>query len=67
MTLRRTYCAVGVFVAALLLYLIYSNAVHAGLIVMEQRDTMQGSGLWPVHAALAALVLVLMWRYRRHW
>lgn len=54
-------------VAALLLYLVYSNAVHAGLIVMEQRDTMQGSGLWPVHAALAALVFVLMWRYRRQW
>ncbi len=54
-------------VAALLLYLVYSNTVHAGLIVMEQADSMDGPGLWPIHAGLAVLVGVLMWRYRRHW
>ncbi|MFW5927109.1 MAG: LPS export ABC transporter permease LptF, partial [Wenzhouxiangella sp.] len=43
----------GNIVVALVLYLIYSNAVHAGLIVMEQRAAMSGPGLWPVHGALA--------------
>lgn len=54
-------------VAALVLYLVYSNAVHGGLILMEQHDAMRGPGLWPVHGALALLVLVLFWRHWRSW
>lgn len=54
-------------VAALVLYLVYSNAVHGGLILMEQHDTMQGPGLWPVHGALALLLLVMSWRHWRAW
>lgn len=54
-------------VAALVLYLVYSNAVHGGLILMEQHDAMRGPGLWPVHAALALLVGGLFWRHWRAW
>ncbi|MDZ7791267.1 MAG: LPS export ABC transporter permease LptF [Xanthomonadales bacterium] len=54
-------------VAALVLYLVYSNAVHGGLILMEQHDAMRGPGLWPVHGALALLVVLLFWRHWRSW
>jgi len=54
-------------VAALVLYLIYSNAVHGGLILMEQHNAIRGPGLWPVHGALAMLVLGLLWRHWRSW
>lgn len=54
-------------IAALVLYLVYSNAVHGGLIVMEQHDVMHGPGLWPVHGALALLAAGLYWRHWRSW
>lgn len=54
-------------IAALVLYLVYSNAVHGGLILMEQHDSMRGPGLWPVHGVLAALVVLLSWRHWRAW
>jgi len=54
-------------ITALVLYLVYSNAVHGGLILMEQHDSMRGPGLWPIHGALALLVGVLFWRHRRSW
>lgn len=54
-------------VAALVLYLVYSNAVHGGLIVMEQHAAMRGPGLWPVHGALTLLVIGLFWRHWRSW
>jgi lipopolysaccharide export system permease protein len=57
----------GSVVAALVLYLVYSNAVHGGLILMEQNDAMRGPGLWPVHGALAILLLLLFWRHWRAW
>ncbi|NBD96016.1 MAG: LPS export ABC transporter permease LptF [Gammaproteobacteria bacterium] len=57
----------GSVITALILYLVYSNAVHGGLIVMEQHDAMRGPGLWPVHGALAALVAILFWRHWRAW
>ncbi len=57
----------GSVITALILYLIYSNAVHGGLILMEQHDTMRGPGLWPVHGALGLLALALFWRHWRSW
>ncbi len=54
-------------VAALVLYLVYSNAVHGGLILMEQHDAMRGPGLWPVHGVLALLLALLFWRHWRSW
>jgi len=54
-------------VAALIFYLVYSNAVHGGLILMEQNDVMRGPGLWPVHGALALLAAVMFWRHWRSW
>lgn len=57
----------GSVIAALVLYLIYSNAVHGGLIVMEQHNALRGPGLWPVHGALVLLLLGLFWRHRSAW
>jgi lipopolysaccharide export system permease protein len=57
----------GSIVIALVLYLLYSNAIHAGLILMEQQGAMRGPGLWPVHAALAALLTLMSWRQWRTW
>lgn len=57
----------GSIVIALLLYLVYSNAVHGGLILMEQHAAMNGPGLWPVHGGLALLSALLLWRYWRLW
>jgi lipopolysaccharide export system permease protein len=57
----------GSVVAALVLYLVYSNAVHGGLILMERHEAMSGPGLWPAHGVLALLVLVLSWRFWRVW
>jgi lipopolysaccharide export system permease protein len=57
----------GSVIAALVLYLVYSNAVHGGLILMEQHNALRGPGLWPVHGALAVLLAVLFWRHRRAW
>lgn len=57
----------GNIVMALVLYLLYSNAIHAGLIVMEQQGVMRGPGLWPVHGMLALLAGLLVWRQWRAW
>ncbi len=57
----------GSIVIALVLYLLYSNAIHAGLIVMEQQGAMRGPGLWPVHGALGLLLAMLCWRQWRSW
>jgi lipopolysaccharide export system permease protein len=54
-------------VGALVLYLVYSNGVHGGLIVMERFDAASGPGLWPVHGVLAAALLLLLWRHWRAW
>lgn len=54
-------------VMALGLYLVYSNAVQAGLVMMEQRAADSGPGLWPIHAVLLFAVAWL-WLYRqRRW
>ena len=57
----------GNIVIALVLYLLYSNAIHAGLIVMEQQGAMRGPGLWPVHGVLASLLAFMCWRQWRSW
>lgn len=57
----------GSLVLALGLYLFYSNGVHAGLILMEQRGSMSGPALWPLHGALAALTGWLLMRHWRRW
>lgn len=56
----------GSLVVALGLYLVYSNAIQAGLVMMEQRDALSGPGLWPVHGvvALAAFGLFILHRHR---
>lgn len=55
----------GPLVLALAIYLVYSNGIHAGLVMMEQRQAMAGPGLWPVHAVLllsTALLLIRQWQ-----
>lgn len=55
----------GPLVLALAVYLVYSNGIHAGLVLMEQREAMAGPGLWPIHAVLllsTALLLIRQWR-----
>ncbi len=54
-------------VVALALYLVYSNAIQAGLVLMEQRAAMRGPGLWPVHGLLLLTVLWLWLRQGRRW
>jgi lipopolysaccharide export system permease protein len=48
----------GSLVLALVIYLFYSNAIHAGLILMEQRGVSSGPGLWPVHLLLAVIAVL---------
>ena len=57
----------GSVVLALGLYLIYSNAIQAGLVMMEQRASPSGPGLWPVHAVLVFAAAWLWWHRRRTW
>lgn len=55
----------GSVVVAMLVYLVYSNGVHFGLVGMEKANAMSGFGLWPVHGALAVCVACLCgWRWR---
>jgi lipopolysaccharide export system permease protein len=56
----------GPLVVAMLVYLIYSNAVHVRLVLMEGSGSMDGFGLWPVHGALCLVAATLWaWRWRR--
>lgn len=56
----------GSVVVAVLVYLVYSNWVHVGLVWMEGADALTGPGLWPIHGALAVLVAGLWtWRWRQ--
>ncbi|TVR91764.1 MAG: LPS export ABC transporter permease LptF [Wenzhouxiangellaceae bacterium] len=57
----------GSLVLALGLYLIYSNAIQGGLVMMEQRSAMTGPGLWPIHGGLAMAAWGLWLRQRRRW
>lgn len=57
----------GSVVLALALYLVYSNAIQAGLVVMERADSMSGPGLWPIHAALLFAAGLLWLRHQRRW
>ncbi len=57
----------GPVMLALILYLVYSNLVHVALIGMDQRDSMSGPGLWPVHALVLAAGLLLAWRDYTRW
>lgn len=57
----------GSLVLALTLYLIYSNAIQAGLVLMENRATLAGPGLWPLHGLLAAVTAVLCLMRARRW
>ncbi len=52
---------------ALTLYLIYSNAIHAGLVLMEQSEAATGPGLWPLHALIMGLATLMLIRQWRHW
>lgn len=55
----------GSVVVAMLVYLVYSNGVHLGLVGMEKADTLTGAGLWPIHGLLALCVGLLWgWRWR---
>jgi lipopolysaccharide export system permease protein len=57
----------GSLVVALALYLVYSNAIHASLVVMEQRGVVSGPGLWPVHTVIGLVALILIVRQWRRW
>ena len=57
----------GPVLLALGIYLVYTNAIHAGLIMIDQQGRSSGVGLWPLHALLAALAVVLVWRKAVRW
>ena len=57
----------GSVVMALALYLVYSNAIQAGLVMMERRDAMSGPGLWPIHAILLLATAMLWLRHQQRW
>ena len=57
----------GSLVLALGVYLFYSNGIHAGLILMEQRGSMAGLALWPLHGGVAVVTGWLLWRHWRRW
>ena len=57
----------GAVVVALLLYLLYTNIVHAALVWLERRGVADGFGLWPLHALVFFLALVLLFRQLRRW
>ncbi|MGY6555611.1 MAG: LPS export ABC transporter permease LptF [Wenzhouxiangella sp.] len=54
-------------IIALALYLVYSNAIQAGLVLMEQRSAMAGPGLWLVHGVLFLIALGLWQQRGRQW
>lgn len=53
-------------IAALLVYLAYSHAVHLGLVWLEREATWPG-GLWPAHGLVAAIAVVMWMRLARRW
>lgn len=57
----------GSLVLALGLYLVYSNAIQAGLVMMEQRASSSGPGLWPIHGTLMLATFWLLFQHRRRW
>jgi len=57
----------GSVVLALALYLVYSNAIQAGLVMMERHQASSGPGLWPVHGVLLFAASLLWFRHRRRW
>ncbi|MEE4295241.1 MAG: LPS export ABC transporter permease LptF [Wenzhouxiangella sp.] len=57
----------GSVVLAIALYLVYSNAIQAGLVVMERADSDSGPGLWPIHAALLIAASILWIRHQQRW
>lgn len=57
----------GSLVLALALYLIYSNAIQAGLVMMEQRNATSGPGLWPIHGVLMLAAAGFWLRHQRQW
>ncbi|MCC5866754.1 MAG: LPS export ABC transporter permease LptF [Wenzhouxiangella sp.] len=57
----------GSLVIALVIYLVYSNAIHAGLVLMEQRGVQAGPGLWPLHAGLGLLMILMLARQWQRW
>lgn len=57
----------GSVVVALALYLVYSNAIQAGLVMMERHDARAGPGLWPIHGVLLLAAAMLWLRHQRRW
>ena len=58
----------GLVIVALVFYLLYSNAVHIGLAGLEASGRWAGLGLWPLHASVLVLLLLLFWlRWYRQW
>ncbi|MFP4209383.1 MAG: LPS export ABC transporter permease LptF [Wenzhouxiangella sp.] len=57
----------GSVVVALVLYLVYSNAIQAGLVMMERHAALAGPGLWPIHAVLMLAAAVLWLKHWRRW
>jgi len=57
----------GAVVLALLLYLVYTNLVHAALVWLERQSMASGPGLWPLHALVLAGAMGLLLRQWRRW
>lgn len=55
----------GPLVIALVVYLVYTNAIHVGLVLMADQRWSAATGLWPVHglfAGFGAWLLIRRWR-----
>jgi lipopolysaccharide export system permease protein len=57
----------GAVILALLLYLVYTNVVYAALVWLERREVVTGPGLWPLHALVLAILMLLLIRQWRRW
>jgi lipopolysaccharide export system permease protein len=57
----------GAVVLALVLYLVYTNLVHAALVWLERRELLSGPGLWPLHGLVLTGVVLLLARQWRRW
>lgn len=57
----------GAVVLALVVYLGYTNLVHAALVWLERRELASGPGLWPLHGVVLAGVMLLLLRQWRRW
>ncbi|MEM7053875.1 MAG: LptF/LptG family permease, partial [Pseudomonadota bacterium] len=57
----------GFVILALVVYLLYSNAVHIALAWLEQGGRWAALGLWPLHAMVLFIVMLFWLRWWQKW